>query len=83
MAGCGGGIDKRLSHHSPENIRVSLKNIHDNPRDIRDGPDDTRDGFKNIRDNFKNIHDSPPENPRQSEEEWIEAQPPSRPLPAL
>ena len=76
MAGCGGEKGKRLRHPSPKNIRDGSEEIHDSFRDIRDGPEDIHDGPKNIRDYFKNIHDSP-------EEEWIEAQPPSRPLPAL
>ncbi len=97
MAGCGGGIGKRLSHLSPDNIRDnsrvirdgpkdicdSPENIRDNSRDIRDGPEDPSDGLKNIHDSPKDIRDCSPENPRQLEEERVEAQPPSRPLPAL
>lgn len=59
MAGCGGGIGKRLSHPSPKDIRDSPEEIHDSFRDIRDGPEDIHDGLKNILDYFKNIHDSP------------------------
>lgn len=55
-------MDKRLSHHSPEDISDSPENIRGNSRDIRDGPKDTRDGLKDIHDNFKNIQDSPKEN---------------------
>ena len=62
-------MGKRLSHPSPKDISDGLKNIRDNSKNIQDSPED--------------IHDCPSENPRQSEEEWIEAQPPSLPLPAL
>lgn len=76
-------MDKRLSHPSPKNIRDSPEDTRGNSRDIRDGPEKIRDSPKKIRDSPKDIHDCSPENPRQSEEEWIEAQPPSQPLPAL
>lgn len=69
-------MGKRLIHPSPKNIRDYFQNIHDSPEDIRDNPE-------KIHDSPKDIHDCSPENPRQSEEDWIEAQPPSRPLPAL
>lgn len=69
-------MGNRLSHPSPKDTRDSPEDIRGNSRDIRDGP-------KKIRDSPKDIHDCSPENPRQSEEEWIEVQPPSQPLPAL
>lgn len=76
-------MGKRLSHHSPKDIRDSPEDIRDNSRDIRDGLQNIRDYFKNIHDSPKDIRDCSPENPRQLEEERVEAQPPSRPLPAL
>lgn len=76
-------MGKRLSHPSPKDTRDGLKNIRDYFQNIHDSPEDIRDNPEKIHDSPKDIHDCSPENPRQSEEEWIEAQPPSRPLPAL
>lgn len=66
MAGCGGGIGKRLQHPSPKNLRDGPENLRDSSKNIHDSPEE-------IHDSPKDIHDSPPGNPRQSEEEWIEA----------
>jgi len=52
VAGCGGGMDKRLSHPSPKDISDGLKNIRDNSKNIQDSPED-------IHDSLKDIHDSP------------------------
>lgn len=76
MAGCGGGIGKRLRHPSPKNLRDSPEDTRDGLKNIRDSPKNLRDGPENIRGSSRDIHDSP-------EEERIEAQPPYQPLPAL